>query len=457
MKNPYILLKKVIIIIIILITTQACESIIEIDDPNNQIEHSQIYKDAGTTRAALSYLYTRMRDNTLLSKGTNGMSFSLSLYTDELDYYGSIINDFHKNSIQANNNTVGTWWNTTYQDIYAINAFIEGVSNSAYLSNTDKKQFLGESLVLRALTYQYLTQLFGDIPFTITTNYNHNTIIGKTNFENVLLEIEKDLLKAIQYLDYSFRNTERFYVNKTVAELILAENYLLQKKYDQAQFYSQKILDNNNYEIETDMTMTFKKNAKSTIWQISPQLNTNITPETTTYLFEKITSTSALLSENLHNLFEKNDLRLKYWTKPFYQNGKEFLQVYKYKNNKNNTDEYSIFFRIEHAYFLLAESLLHQQKTKQALSIINQIRNKRGLTSVSDTLSQQLALDILLNEINKEFFTEAGMRFFSLKRNQKLNDLIKYKINWKDYHSLFPIPEKQLQINKNMLPNNPGY
>lgn len=269
MKKKYLKLNFVVFILLTL-PLLSCESLIEIDSPNNKIDRSDVYQDIATAKSALSYLYTRTRDNSLIGKSVSGLSFSLSLYTDELDFYGTTPNNFYFNNIQANNDTMGKWWDQTYKDIYSINAFIEGVTASDKLSQEDKKHLLAEALVLRALFYQLLVQLYGDIPYTTTTDYVYNTTIGKTKPKRVLLEIEKDLLSAVENLEYTYRSTQRIYINKAVAELLLTENYLLQKRFDKAEFYSQRILNNNLYTIESDLNKVFKNTAKSTLWQISP-------------------------------------------------------------------------------------------------------------------------------------------------------------------------------------------
>ncbi|MDM1352137.1 RagB/SusD family nutrient uptake outer membrane protein [Myroides marinus] len=457
MKAITLYIKPILLLILIILSSTSCESMIDVDSPNDQINKTAVFQDIVTAKSALTYLYSRMRDNSLIGKSTDGLSFSLSLYTGELEHYGNLSNDFYLNTIQASNSTVGKWWNQSYKDIYSINSFIEGITLSDKISLEDKKQLLGEAYILRAIFYQYLVQLFGDIPFTTTTDYTYNTSIGKTKSEKILLEIEKDLLSALENLDYSYRSMQKTNVNKAVAELLLAENYLLQKKYDKAQIYSQNILNSDLYSLEDDINKVFKKTAKSTIWQISPLLNTNITPEASYYISERLTSNSSAINQHLLDSFDTNDLRLKNWTKKLTQNQKEIFQVYKYKNYQNNPDEFSIFFRLEQVYLMLAESQIHQEKISEAISTLNKLRVKRGLNAISNSITKDNAIEILLQEYNKEFFTESGMRFFSLKRHNKLNKLIEIKTNWKEFYQLFPIHEKQLQINKNLLPNNPGY
>ncbi|WP_121967288.1 RagB/SusD family nutrient uptake outer membrane protein [Myroides sp. N17-2] len=439
------------------ILTLSCENMIEVDLPNSQVNREDVFKDLSTTKAALSSIYTNARESQFLSKRANGIHYTLSLYTDELTYLGSATNNFYNNSLQGDSKEVSLWWNDVYRHIYVINAFIEGLSQSNYIDKTIKQQLLGEAITLRALHYHYLVQLYGDTPFTRSTDYNSNKTISRKPYAEVLFEIEQDLTQAISLLSDQYRDSKRFYINKAVAELLLAENYLLQGKFDLAQLYSQKIVDNNLYQIEKDLSKTFKKTSKGTIWQISPELETNITYEAELYIFNDLADNTSVVSDQLLSSFTDTDLRKKHWLRQINSKGKSLYTVYKYKNKTNNTDEHSIFFRIEQAYFILAESLLKQNKIPQAAQVLNEIKTSRGITPVSPNVSSADMTSELIQESSKEFFTELGQRFFLLKRFNKLDQLRVNKPNWETYHNLFPIPERQLQINKNLNPQNDGY
>lgn len=438
-------------------TLISCERMIEVDSPTNIVKKEDVYKDIATTKAALAYLYSNIRANSFLSKDRTGLHHGLSLYTDELEHIGTTDNNFFLNTIQANGVETELWWNSAYQDIYAINAFIEGLTQSSYIEQEIKKTLLGEAYTIRALYYQNLAQLYGDIPYTTSTDFKLNTIISKKPYPLVLVDIEQDLLQAIEYLNYSFRSPDKYYVNKAVAELLLSENYLLQKKYDLAELYSKNVIDSNLYFIEEDLTKTFKKDAKSTIWQISPEQGSYITPEANNYIFTTIAANTSVISDKLLKSFDASDLRKQDWLKEVEVNGHVFYGVYKYKNKTDNTDENSIFFRIEQVYSILAESLLNQNKLPQAIQIINKIRTKRGLLPLGASMGKQEVEQHFLQEMYKEFFTENGHRFFTLKRLNQFDQIKEIKPNWKDYNNLFPIPEKQLLINPNLNPQNNGY
>lgn len=459
MKNINILFKVYhpVWIVLFMLTFYSCEQLIETDLPDNQVTREDVFKDMATTEAALTNLYINVRENPFLTKNTNGISYNLSLYTDELDYFANNLNDFYTNTVEADHTLNASWWDYAYSGIYAANDFIEGLSQSAFIAEADKKAFLGEAYFIRSLYYQYLCQLYGDIPYTLTTDYVYNTAIAKTSYAEMLIQIEKDLKTAVDLLDDSYRNQQRIYPNQSTAKLLLAQNYLLQKKYEEAEKTCLEIINNNTYQLESDLDKVFKKEAKSTLWQLSSNSDTDNTPEASAYIFVSLPPPNVALSTELLNIFETSDKRKQQWIKEVTDGNLSFFHAYKYKNKENNTDEYSVFFRVEEVYFMLAEALTYQNRTAEAIGYINIIRQRAGLNPLPDSLNQDEFIDEMLKESQREFFTENGHRFFDLKRNGKLEKLSIVKPNWQNKHQLFPIPERQLQINPNLQPNNNGY
>lgn len=348
-------------------------------------------------------------------------------------------------------------WKNNYEHIYTINAFIEGLTLSGHIEEDDKRLFLGEAYFLRALYYQYLTQLFGNIPYTTQTDYKYNSIISRTSFEEVLKLVEKELETSLELVSDQDRNSERIYPNKAATELVLAKNYLLQKRYEQAVNTARNVLNNYSYALEEDVNKVFKKTAKSTIWQLGTNSTGSPTLEADNYIFKSLPPSLYALSIDLINSFNAEDKRFLHWTNQVSQNGQSWFHAYKYKNNNGNDDEYSIVLRIEEAYFVLIEALTYQNKTTEALQYLNIIRKRAGLLELTDSLSQSELIDAMLLESRREFFTEGGHRFFDLKRNNRLNVLQTTKSNWLEKHKMLPIPENDILLNPNLLPQNEGY
>ncbi|AJH15332.1 RagB/SusD family nutrient uptake outer membrane protein [Myroides profundi] len=448
-------MKKISLLFTLILLLQSCEQMIEIDLPTDQIATEGIFKDKRTARSALANLYINLRESSIYSGNSQGIGSQLGLYTDELDPItipptedSSLL---YNNMIDPTRYVLSTFWNTSYSHIYAINAFINGISKSDALLEEDRTKLIAEAKILRAMYYQAITQIFGDVPYTASTDYKTNITIKKTPVIEILKLIEQDLLQTIEDLPYSYRSSNRYYPNKAVAELILAKNYLLQKKYDKAEFYSKLIIDNPLYSLEYDLSKTFKNTAKSTLWQLSNNSNITATYEANNYIM-LVSDWKYKLSTSLLNSFDNKDLRKTNWTNE-YPNTNKFY-AFKYKNYTANSNECSILFRIEEAYFIMAEALIYQNKEQEAISYINPIRHKAGLTDLPNTIDQEEIIYKMLEESKKEFFLEHARRFFDLKRNNKLYLLKATKANWQDKHALLPYPEKEILINPNLNPQN---
>lgn len=459
MKTIYILL---LFCFIILQFNTSCEKAIRVKMPNNQVGTTDVFKDVSTAKAALAALYSTFRDNSMFSGKSSGLGTVLALYTDELTSFSDVNSstgdyDIFNNSIKSNNLTINSLWNSSYRNIYAINAFIEGVQLSDDLLQKDKVAFVGQAMLIRAIYYQYLAQLFGDVPLVKTTDYTFNKSIKKSPYNEVLLFVESELEMCMNSLDYNFQKPSRIYPNKLVAELLLAKNYLLQKRYDLAQSVSSSITSNRLVDLEMDVDKVFKSNSRSTIWQLLPSNTGLATWEAQNYYFEKAPPINHALNSHLIQVFSTDDLRFKSWIKEVGEGVNRFYHSYKYRARSNNNDECSIVFRVEEAYFVLIESLIYQGKTPEAVGYLNMIRNRAKLPVLSLTLNEEECLDAMLLESYREFFTEYGHRFFDLKRNGRLQSLKMLKTNWLDYHKLLPYPEKEIWMNNNMLPQNDGY
>lgn len=434
---------------------QSCENTIEIGLPTDQIATENVFKDKRSATSALANLYINLRENSIFSGKVQGIGTNLGLYSDELEPIfappGSDNILIYNNSLDPTRYVISSLWDASYSNIYAINSFISGVTNSDGITSEEKEHFLAQGYVLRSMYYQVLTQIYGDIPYTSSTNYKANTKISKTPVSEVLKLIEQDLLEAIEILSYSDESSNKYYPNKAVAELILAKNYLLQKRYEKAESYAKLVMDNPLYNLETDLSKVFKSSAKSTLWQLANSSSDAATYEARNYILYS-SDFGNILSSTLLNSFENNDLRKQIWVKNFQNTGK--IHAYKYRNRTNNTDECSILFRIEEAYFILSEALIYQNREKEAVVYLNTIRQRASLLALPNTLDKEQTLLAMLKESQKEFFLEHGRRFFDLKRNNKLSLLKTSKPNWQDKHTLFPYPEKEILINPNLNPQN---
>ena len=131
---------------------------------------------------------------------------------------------------------------------------------------------------------------------------------------------------------------------------------------------------------------------------------------------------------------------------------------YKYKDEFSTSSlEYAIQLRLAEQYLIRAEARAQRGDISGAQADINVIRNRAGLGNTSAVTLNEL-LDAILQERRVELFTEQGHRWFDLKRMGKAKEVLEpIKLGWRDTDLLFPIPDKELGLNPNLLPQNSGY
>lgn len=443
-----------------LLLLTACDKLVEVDYPANQVGTEQVFEDLQTANAALSGLYAGLRDESVVTgAGYYSAATLLASYSDELDYYNNSqgLMDIYQNQQLETNSIILSIWKTAYRQVYNANSVIYGAEHSKTLSETDKNYIVGEAIFIRSLLFFYLQQIFGDIPYTISLDYVSNSTIGKTWAETVLDNLVADLTRAISLLDDEYRNEERIYPNRKAAQLLLAHIYLMQEEWLLAQSMAETILESPMYVFQTDINEVFHSSGTHILWQIKPENSGDAVNEAAFYYFSGTTPKSYALTDDLVNTFTDDDLRKQLWMVEETFNGNTWYRPCKYKNTSGtNYSEYSIVLRLEEAYFIKAEALARQERFDDALTYLNATRERAGLTALT-SLSGEEFFTALLEEKRREFFCEFGLRFFDLKRFGRLNELVALKPNWEDYMNVWPLPQSELLLNPNMSPQNTGY
>lgn len=441
----------------------SCEKFLEVDDPNNQISQSMVFKDKGLAYAALSDVYSNLRANTFLNGSLYGVGTLMGCYTDELSSVSNQSLDFKTFfdlSVQQNTTVVNTIWVNAYKQIYAVNNIIEGVGKStAYLDQQTVDQILGEAYFIRGFLHFYLVNLYGDVPYITTTDYLQNQSVSRQSVDNVYVHIEEDYQKADQYLTDQYPTANRTRINRSGVRLALARLYLYKQEWAKAEIMADLIIQNPLYTMEQDISKTFLKDSKSAIWQFMPLESGVNTLEGQYYIFVTLPPQNVVLSQNLLDSFEPGDQRKQKWTKALSNATMSYSYPYKYtQNNKTSSSlEFSIVLRVEEAYLISAEAENELGNIQTAINRLNQLRQRAGLAGLG-SLNQQQVRTAVMDERRHELFTEFGHRFFDLKRKGLLNTYMPtVKSSWKNHMSLLPLPENELIANPSLKPQNDGY
>lgn len=463
-KIKFPLWAKIIILLYTVTGLASCDSFVEVELPKNQLTSVSVFQNNQTANAALMDIYGKLRDNGMLSGTSLGVSQQLAFYADELNFFGSASlssYSFYTNSLVANSTFVGTIWSTGYSQIYAANAVIEGVKASSMLSVNDKKQLEGQGLFLRGFIHFYLVNLFGDIPYITTTNYNQNKTANKSKVEEVYNRINADLKEASVLLgDTEFDNL-RLRAGKSVVNALLARVSLYNMAWNEAINRSSAVISEQGRFALESVGNVFVKDSKETVWQLQPSVAGKNTDEAFTFILLNAPSTSIALTDDLINSFASNDLRKTSWIGKV-SNAAGTVTVnfpFKYKQRVNTATslEYPIVMRLSEQYLIRAEAKAQQGDLLGAAQDLNVIRSRAGLANTTAVTKEQL-IEAVHQERRWEFFTEYGHRFFDLKRSGRINTVLSaVKPGWNSTDVLFPIPANELNLNPNLTPQNQGY
>lgn len=462
MKKSISLYRKYLpILVIVALLGTSCDDFVTVDVPGSQLTSPTVFDNLSTADAAVSYIYGSIRDSGLLSGSSLGLSAQMGLYTDELDFYGSATASqysFYTNSLLAENTGVSNYWSAAYRQIYAANAVYEGLSASQGLNPDDVRRLQGEALFIRGLLHFYLTTLYGDIPYVTATDYRTNAVVTKIPAGQAIERAITDLLQAIEMLPPGYTSPERARAGREVAQSMLARLYLYAGMWEEAAATASLIIDSNAYSLAAPEG-TFLNQSPETIWQLPPATEGFPTLEAGTFTLYSAPPQQLALSVTLLSYFDDTDLRKTLWMDSVSEGGQQWFFPAKYRQVTTNavSTEYSVMIRLAELLLIRAEAYARLGNVTGALTDLNQVRERAGLGEFTSENTQELLQEIL-NEGFRELFSEQAHRFFDLKRFGMLDSQLQpLKPGWDTTDSLLPIPATEINLNPNLLPQNPGY
>ena len=152
-----------------------------------------------------------------------------------------------------------------------------------------------------------------------------------------------------------------------------------------------------------------------------------------------------------------------YWGKvPYdtYYPANNYPLAYKIRQKESDI----ILLRLADVLLLKAEALVELGQPKDAVKIVNDIRDRAGVAPLDENMSQDAARLAVENERQLELLLE-GKRWFDLVRNDRFEEVMKLahdkngNLRFTDiptWRRLLPVPQGQIDINER-LTQNEGY
>ena len=477
MKKYTIKLRTVgsIALLFFLTILNGCKKLVEVNAPVTNINSANVYNTDIAATAALNGLYTNMI----------GLFPNISVYpalsADELTLTQTFNNDYfayYTNNL--NSQAYGAeLWTSFYQNLFVINSAIEGLSTTNNLSTSVKQQLLGEAKFLRAFSYFYLVNYYGDVPLALTSDYSINSQLARAPKAEVYKQIVADLIDAqsllsTKYLDGTVLNvsTQRLRPTKWAAAALLARVYLYTGDWTNAEKQASIVInDNADFGLSTlaNAFLDAKLNNKEAIWQLQPVYFQTNTADARFFVIQSTATSPTYLNNNFLNSFEPNDQRKISWIGNITLNVAGVPTTYYFPNkykiylNTPTITEFQMVLRLAEVYLIRAEAEANGAGAgiNGALSDLNVIRTRAGLPNYAGATTLAALSTAILHERQVELFTEWGHRWLDLKRTNTVDAVmsaaaVQKQTTWNTNAKLYPIPLSDLKADQKLV-QNPGY
>lgn len=461
---------RIVALALLLISASGCSKMLDIGTPVNQVVSEKIFEDSVTVQSALAGIYVQMY-GTVHSINPFGVGISVltGMTADETTHYLASFAQYYNNELVTTDARILSTWTDAYAAIYRANDIIDGVTASAKLSESVKRNAIGEAKFLRAYCYFYLTNLFDKVPLVITTDVSITPTLPRSASDLIYQQILSDLKDARDMMrdDYALSGGERTRANKWAASALLARVHLYRKDWANAEAEATAVINKTSlYGLESDLSKVFLANSKEAIWQFNTKIQGKFAAEGVQFL-PAITGTrpNYILRPSLLSAFETNDARRTAWTGEMILAGKTYTYARKFRANSDASatagQEYGMALRLSEQFLIRAEARAHLNKltgNESAASDLFAIRDRAGLGLPAAT-DQDGLLAAVANERRVELFTEWGHRWLDLKRTGKANEVLlaEKPLKWKSTAVLFPVPAAEITKNPALNPQNLGY
>ena len=349
------------------------------------------------------------------------------------------------------------FWSMSYRAIDLSNQIITAIPDIPEPNQqitAEKTRLLGEAHFIRGLCFFVLNRFFAQpqnglsVPLQITP-YKAGDMPARGTIEETKDQVLADLEVAESLLDGIENNQGRATI--WAVKALLARVHFEFKNYATAASYADDVILNGRVE---------GKKLALLSEDILPLYNGVITTENiftflatprdraNTRLFEIFSINSSAVELSMSKSFwniiseNKNDVRLEQLHEDF----RTAWACYKY----NDRDMHIPYLRLSEMYLIRAESKVNTGDLDGALTDLNALRNRAGLDETTYTDQADL-LDQLYRERSLELSME-GDNFHNLKRLEQ--PIGGYSWEEASYKLVFFLPEKEIQLNANLIQND---
>lgn len=392
-------------------------------------------------------------------------------------------------TISNDDGVIRSTWLNYYNIISRANLLLSKIEPLDKAALPNKDVYMGEAKFLRALAYFDLVRIYGDVPMvTVPTTIEEAYKTGREKVSKIYSDvIIKDLQDAEASLPVKYSGSDVGRATKGAAKSLLGKVYLTTRDFVKAEAKLKEVTT-MGYALLPKYTDLFDytkdEHHSEYIFDIEYEqglsgegnsFTTNFSPKNPAIAaFYGVTggqNGNNNPPRSLFAIFPAGDLRKDITAADgFTDNNGVFYPLIPTSNDvatftkkymtrllaANDSRANWKVIRYADVLLLLAEALNENGKTNEALTYLNIVHKRAGLSDYAG-LSQTDARENIYLERRLELSFE-GHRWFDLVRTGRALQTMSSK-GMKDYMTVFPIPITQIQLinNPTIFPQNQGY
>lgn len=480
------------------------------------VEPTTLYTDSdfwGTVadyESALTSCYSALYDPALFGGDATPLFFE-TVTPNAYNYNNSFGFSVIAEGTQTPSNSfiINGRWRACYGLIGRCNTFIDKLAGFQ-MEDQRKERMFGEALFLRGLGYFLLTTHYGGVPLILETpDEGKHALLPRTAPEKVVQQLLVDLDSAYQKLPQNYPSSEIGKATKWAARALQSRVYLYNGRWIEAEQAAEEVIQSGEYSLFPDYRGLFlaeNENNKEVIFDI--RFDARGFCHSADLVLQLYNSSAPLLNlvesyqmadgtnyEPSKLLYEGRDPRFyativypgarfigkKVENNTFSMTGYAFKKYTCYDSIARPlilSDERS---DINYIYLRYADMLLtYAEARNERLALpdqavydaLNAVRQRPGVNmpvyDPANAYSQAQMREFIRHERRIEFAGE-GLYYFDILRWQTAIEVMNHEIKRYDgvkimrrYFDetksyLWPVPDREIRYNPNLLPNNPGY
>lgn len=456
--------------------------------PKSSVVTNNFYRSADDFKIAVNGGYAALQSPGV---STNSYQFGEIPSDNSTPVASGTVTDrdeFDRFYLRTTNPYVLERWNNCYNAVARYNVILQKIGGVDF-DNDLKSRYIGEVKFLRAYIYFELVRTFGDVPLVLNaiSDPDEGYAYDRTSKVKVYEQIENDLKDAILRLPVSYTGADIGRATQGAAKGMLGKVYLTQQKFTLARDQFLEVISSGVYEILPDYAAVFNvknKNHKESVFDIQFMSGGRGEGNPWPNYFAPTGSGNAVVqfggsgnnrpTADLINAYEPGDLRKDISLATSYTNSsgqvvnepyvKKYFDVPAAINDNGNNIP---VIRYSDILLMYAESLneIAFSAGGDALKYLNVVRKRAGLSAKTpqELSSRELFRSAMEQERRVEFAFE-NQRWYDLVRTGRAIEVINSKKNsinlvnlLTENNLVFPVPQSQIDINKEKIKQNNGY